>query len=770
MKKQKTNLYTIMFTMLLILACGIRQEHSPNGLLVELLSHPEKAVITDPQPEFSWIVNSPHKNDLQTACQILVATRAEFLQPNQCDMWNSDTIRNSQSINVEYAGKPLMPNTRYWWKVRCWNSFGEVSPFSTPQQFNTGDFNVDRQWPGESRWVRLNDQSGRSFWGFENRHPIEYHEIKPVRFIPKGDGHYFIDFGRAAFATLVLFHREVKQKSDNGASPEIEIYLGEKNDGDSVDPNPGGGVVFRILHMKLNAKKSGQDTLMIPRYKSNYPHSQMMPEHMPEILPFRYCEIRGLPFNLKASDIKMIALYYEFNDRASGFFSSNSALNSVYELCKYSVMVNTFNGDYAASQRERMLYEADAYIHQMSHYAVDREFAIARYSHENLIFHATWPTEWIMHSLLMAWADYLYTGNKESLIKYYKDLKAKTLVSLAREDGLISSQSDKLTNEILQSIHFNGRQLRDIVDWPHGTPKGEEFRGARGSTPEGEIDGYVFMPINTVVNAFHFRALTLMAKIAETLDESQDANYFRTQAEKVKNSINHLLFDARRGVYVDGEGTDHVTLHANMFPLVFGVVPTEHIGSVVDYIKSRGMACGVYGANYLIEALYNVGEAQYALDLLTSDSDRSWLNMIRMGSTMTTEAWDMKYKANIGWSHAWSASPAHLIPRCLMGVQPLEPGFGRIRIKPQIADLSQASLDLPSIRGNIHVDFNKTHERFMLNIKLPANMQASVHLPCFGSKNLRVMIDGEEQAGTLQGDFIIFEDIGSGWHQFIKPI
>ena len=90
------------------------------------------------------------------------------------------------------------------------------------------------------------------------------------------------------------------------------------------------------------------------------------------------------------------------------------------------------------------------------------------------------------------------------------------------------------------------------------------------------------------------------------------------------------------------------------------------------------MACGVYAANYLLEALYNAGEGQYALDLMTSEIDRSWMNMIKTGSTMTTEAWDVKYMPHfMGWSHAWSASPAHIIPRKLMGIEPGEPGFGK---------------------------------------------------------------------------------------------
>ena len=100
-------------------------------------------------------------------------------------------------------------------------------------------------------------------------------------------------------------------------------------------------------------------------------------------------------------------------------------MNAVYDLCKYSTIANTYNGDYANSQRERMMYEADCYIQQMSHYSVDREFAIGRYSLENLIYHASWPTEWISHSVLMAWADYWNTGNDKVIRTYYDDLKSQ---------------------------------------------------------------------------------------------------------------------------------------------------------------------------------------------------------------------------------------------------------------------------------------------------------------------------------------------------------
>ncbi len=149
---------------------------------------------------------------------------------------------------------------------------------------------------------------------------------------------------------------------------------------------------------------------------------------------------------------------------------------------------------------------------------------------------------------------------------------------------------------------------------------------------------------------------------------------FHKRAEQVKQSINEKLFDRERGVYLDGEETEHASLHANMFPLAFGLTPDEYKSSVVDFIKNRGMACSVYGSQFLLEALYEAGEDEYALELMTSKTDRGWWHMIELGSTVTLEAWDLKYKGNLDWNHAWGAAPANIIPRWLMGIRPLEPG------------------------------------------------------------------------------------------------
>lgn len=724
---------------------------APSGLLCDLLSHPELSKITNPLPELSWIVNSNKTGDYQIAYKIMVASSPELLKNETPDMWNTGTVSSGQSIDIKYAGKMLSSNASYWWKVKTLNKLTGESAWSIVQKFNTSDFNAARMWPGESKWVKLTGAGGEEFWTFENRHPIIYHSVKPVKQIVRKNGVHFYDFEKSAFSTLEL-NLTWNPKNDIEKQILLEINIGEKAVGDSIDQKPGGGVIFRTYPISL---KPGNHlySLEIPRFVAKYPHSQVMPLEMPEVIPFRFCELLCKDENIQVNEIAQKALYCLFNEQASSFSCSDIRLNSIYNLCKYSTIANTFNGDYANSERERMMYEADCYIQQLCHYAIDREFAIARYSLENLIYHATWPTEWISHSIFMAWADYRHTGNKEVIRSYYDDLKAKTMMALETENGLISTRTGLQTKEFLNSIHYNGKELRDIVDWPHG---------GMGSGLGGETDNYDFRDFNTVVNAFYFQSLVYMAEISKAIEKQSDSEFFDKKIKAVRMVFNQYFLDKERGIYLDGIGSSHASLHANLYALCFGLVPEKYQSSVIDYIKSKGMACGVYSSNYLLEALFNYGQSDYAMSLLTSDSDRSWLNMIRVGATMTTEAWDNKYKSNNGWSHAWSASPAHIIPRKIMGIEPLEPGFRKIRIKPQPAMLEHAEMKFPTIRGDVLMSFkSKPAQSFSMNLTIPANTTADVYLP-FWSKTQKVKMNGHQVKFRQEGSFVLVEGVGSG--------
>lgn len=753
-KKYSCLLLVIVLSMVQV---AVADTVAPTGLMTNLLREPEKSVITTLTPTFSWMVPALESGDFQTAYQLLVASSPEQLEADNADLWDSGKVGDGNALHIPYAGNALKSGATYYWKVRVWNKDGQVSAYSEIQPFHIGDALRSRQWPGESRWVRLDTGQGKEIWTFEDRPPIQYHPAYPVQVSRKTNGTWFIAFERAGFANVALT-LNWKTAPDERKDTTLTVRIGEKNAGDSIDRQPGGGVIYQEYPLTI---KAGMHTyyLDIPRFKAHYPHSQVMPEHMMEVIPFRFVEVAGTGLDLSVVSAEQLSLHVPFDEYASYFVSSDTLLNQVYDLCRYSIIANTFNGDYAASQRERMMYEADAYIHQLGHYAVDREFATARYSLENMIYHATWPTEWISHSIMMVWMDFLHTGDTSVIRKNYDDIRPKMMTALTMPNGLISTTTGLVTDEFQQSIFFNGENFRDIVDWPQRS----------AALPEGgETDGYVFTDYNTVVNAFHYHTLKLMENMARIIGKNREADQLRKRHTRLFTIFQRQFFDAKRGVYTDGIGTDHASLHANLYPLVFGLVPDQEKQRVLDYIKTKGMACSVYSANYLLEGLFDAGEGEYARSLLTSKSDRSWYNMLRVGATMTTEAWDNKYKNNNGWSHAWSSSPAHILPRKVVGITPSAAGFRRVTIRPQPSGLAWAKAKLPTISGPVEVGFDQQQGDFMLTVSLPANVEADVYLPISAeTMDFTLSQNGMARKDAKKvGNYVLLKNVGAGKHEF----
>lgn len=708
---KKNKLIAIGLVPFLLLLLPPRQNktvESPYGLMVEFIRESENVKILDPKPEFSWIV--PEKAEYQTAYQILVSTSAEIIERNNSDVWDSGKITGSSSIEVEYGGAGLADNSSFFWKVRIWNKKGKPSPWSETKLFKTG-ITADYTTTGNKFTETL---------------------TRPVKLVNTGENRFFADFGRDAFGTLVL---EIKPVSPD----TLIIHLGEKADGEiNIDPNPGGTIRYQKMLLPVEPGKTNY-TLDLPRDERNTGTAAIqLPDSFGIITPFRYCLIENCNLELLPANLLRKAYWHYFDDEMSSFESSDTILNRVWEICKYSIKATSFAGIYVDGDRERIPYEADAYINQLGHYYNDREYSIARRTNEYFITHPTWPTEWILQTVPLFFNDLMFTGNYESVLRYYTGLQHKTLISLSREDGLISSEL--VTDAIMKELGFSDakERIRDIIDWPPS----QKDTGWKLATPEGERDGYDLVRINTVVNAFHYNNLLLMAGIAGYLGNPVDSLLFMSRAGIVKSAFNNVFLDEYKGYYNDGEFSDHSSLHANMMALAFGLVPEQNKKAVIEFIKSRGMACSVYGAQYLLEGLYKAGEADYALELLTATSDRSWWNMIKSGSTITMEAWDLKYKPNSDWNHAWGAAPANIIPGCLWGIAPVSPGYAKAIIRPQLGKLTYSRISVPTIRGIIKAEFrvNENSKEYLINI--PANMECNLVLN--DVNNLTIRVNGKK--------------------------
>ena len=678
------------------------------------------AKIYQQQPLFDW-QNASNINN-STAWRILVTSSIDSLNNNKGDLWDSKKQKGTNHP-ILYAGKPLVKGKVYYWKVQQWDEKNLATAFSEAASFYLS--------PEDSL-------------GYFSHAPLTAEWETPISILNQSPGKYFLDFGKDAFSQLQL--QISSDKSDS-----IYIEAAEALEGPQKFLTSSANI--RYIKLALLVQKGTHDyQIQWPvNVKRNSRNPILMPEYIGEVYPFRYLGISGLHGTLNQWSVKRKNVFYPFNHHASEFVSSDTVLNMVWDLCKYSMKATSFSGFYVDGDRERVPYEADALINQLSHYAVDAEYSIARRTMAYLLFHPTWPTEWSLQNVLMAWNDFLYTGDKSFLQQYYPELQQKMLMPLEGEIALISTLSNKQTKEFLANIHitkaFDGKQdLKDIVDWPNV-----------------ERDGFVFCQYNAVVNAFYYQNLLLMQKIALVMGKKYDAQLYQQKATKVFESYQKVFINPTTGLVKDGDSTNHTSLHSNMFALAFGLVRKEHQAAVIDLIKSKKMACSVYGSQFLLDALFDAGEADYALTLLTSTDQRSWYNMIRTGSTISMEAWDKKFKPNLDLNHAWGAAPANIIVRKLMGVMPLNPGADTILIKPQLGNLHFANLKTTLLKGEIQIDFQKKIEKNTYQLSIPSGITAMVEIAFILGKT-SLWINGKKTNLPPKNGIYSLKNIGAGKH------
>ena len=215
--------------------------------------------------------------------------------------------------------------------------------------------------------------------------PVELVDESPVEISAPDKQTLLIDFGRVAFGNLELTLPE-------GAQAPITVHFGEALKNGRIDRKPPGTVRYNFTKVEPDGRTSviaappadGRNTELASPSGRGHPPAILTPEEWGVILPFRWVEIEGWPGRMESDQIKRRSAFLAaWNDSSASFQSSDETLNRIWDLCHYSLKATTFAGIYVDGDRERIPYEADAYLNQLSHYYTDRDKAVS-YTHLTL--------------------------------------------------------------------------------------------------------------------------------------------------------------------------------------------------------------------------------------------------------------------------------------------------------------------------------------------------------------------------------------------------
>ena len=650
---------------------------TPVDLAVDLTTRPGIVPVASERPSFSWKYALGDSGTVQCAYQIQVATATVKFRAGDPDLWDSGKVESSDSLGIRYAGAALPGERDICWRVRVWDESGIAGPWSQVLSFRTAS--------------RLLSYAAL-------RYPQAQKHEMPVKIFTNSVGRVVVDFGRISWGWAELLPPMSTKRGDFS----FVFSTGVDKDGIPLD----GKDSFRV---RVAGAITTPGIYRIPflAEPSNTVRGQhasvRLPDEIGVIRPFRYVEIKDCPYRMTKNRIRKIALSYPLDQADAAFVCDSPELESVWRFSRKALAAATFAGAFVDGELRRMPEELSAWVQQAGHCALYGDYTLQRYSQAYLCKRPGSSPFALPFAVMMALRDYMYTGDARFLPFCYPLFKERLLAAQTSKDGLY------------------------LLDAAH-------------SAPEADCDAFVPDAVSSPFNAAMFKALVCMERLAEASGNDADAALFSEKAKLLRAAFLKTFFNVERGCFIDGAATAHASLCANTFALACGLVPDEEVDRVAGFCVSRGMACGLFGSQMLLESLMQAGFDDAAISLMMREERRGWLSLAAKFGNTAADCWpgDDASEGDIGCGAA--SAPANIIPRYLLGVRPLEPGFSRILIAPQVGRLRAVEGVVPTARGKVAVGVRRIpHREYRLTVEIPPNAVASVSIPAVGTK---VTMDG----------------------------
>jgi len=403
---------------------------------------------------------------------------------------------------------------------------------------------------------------------------------------------------------------------------------------------------------------------------------------------FRYVQVRT---TADLSRVQAVPVHADVKESGS-FRSSDPLLEQIQSNIRHSILNNLVSIPTDCCQRDErtpcLMDSAvveEAAIHNFDMKAYYRKWM-------NDIVGSDSNPDWSGDRVTLPWHLYRYYGDPDLLREGYPSMKA-----------YIDYANDRWPDSIV---------TEGFGDWCPPNDDG--------------WDNYFGDP-ELVNTALHAMQAGVAAQAAEALGHAEDAVRFRTLAEKAGAAF-HRHFYRGKGVYGSGSQT------SQLLPLAFGLVPEEcaevTVNALVAAIEKAGrrLDTGIYGTRYLLDVLADHGRVDLAYQMLTAAEYPGFGWQIAQGATTLWEQWSFKGGMH-SHDHAMFGGIGASFYTRLAGIEPLEPGYAKIGIRPHVpAGLEWAEAELDTPVGRIFSGWRREEGRLVLKLDIPEGASANVTL------------------------------------------
>lgn len=288
------------------------------------------------------------------------------------------------------------------------------------------------------------------------------------------------------------------------------------------------------------------------------------------------------------------------------------------------------------------------------------------------------------------------------------------------------------------------------------------------------------VPNEVFATAFFAHSTELVAKMAEVLGRTDDARRYRELFTRIRKVFNERFVDPEGHVIGDTQGGYALALHFNLLPDDLRPKAAQRL---VDNIRryQNHLSTGIQTTHRAMLELARNGSMDLAWQLLTNRTFPSWLYMIDNGATTIWERWDGYVKgrgfqdAGMNSFNHWAfGAVGEWMWRHIAGLNPddAQPGWKHFTIAPRPGSgVTWAKTEYQSIRGRIACDWSIAGDNFTLDIIVPANTSATVHVPATPGQ---IVTESGRPVSAAEGVTFIRSDsnaavyeVGSGKYAFV---
>jgi alpha-L-rhamnosidase len=246
----------------------------------------------------------------------------------------------------------------------------------------------------------------------------------------------------------------------------------------------------------------------------------------------------------------------------------------------------------------------------------------------------------------------------------------------------------------------------------------------------GKDTAYMAMHNGPVSNAFIVNDLRILSQTAGMLGKGEDQARYAAQLKKTAAAYLDAFVEPDGAMKDDYQGAYVMALE---MVIPAGPLWDACFAKLVEKLRAEGMQTGFFATQHLLPLLADHGEQKLAFGLLLNEECPGWLYQVNRGATTTWERWDalrpdgtvneekMSDDNMVSFNHYSFGSVGEFYYRYILGIQPLEPGYAKIALRPFVdARLGAAEGRYRSRAGEIKSAWLVDGETVTVRVTVPA--------------------------------------------------